>query len=892
MIGSPASTDVASSLAILARTAGSLAGGAPIEQTLAELVRAAAQGMGADVAVLWLPEPGGALVARSVWSSSAGLAAELEGLRVEADEHPAAVVRSRLDESAEGLTVPFAAVGGNGVLEVARRGPAFEREETQLATLAAELAALAGRLENGGAAGQGGNGTLDVAGDALAAVAPDDGAPARIARLAAVASGGDAALVWRLCDDTLELADSYGPIVADEELARAAHAVVDEQSMVSVEERAPAHVVTLQLGQPVLGALQVRFAPGRAPDEQGLEQLASFAVRAAHALRSSERARDDGFELERSRALLSVVGEAISQLSLSHTLETAIERVAHLLDADRVAVYLTEGEEIAVAASRGIDGPHQAVANALLAAAVQSRQTGVIVELDAATDERLEQVRAQVEESGIRSVLALGLVVGDDPIGVLAVYPRERRPLSQNERSLLTALAGQLAVVVQNARLHERVIKLYDDLKQAHASEQEKSNRLKAQHEISRTFAQSLSLETTLDALASSIVELLGVDAAVIRMPDERGIELVARSVHVNDERVDPAARALLSRPQQLPRRDLLALLRRSEPLILDAEQAESFGGALALLAPFLRKGSSAALIPIATPAELLATLTIISLHPERPVAGEIAETALAIAGQAALAIDNARLYGQQKAFADTMQRSLLPRAAPELPELELGDVYESAARVEVGGDVYDYLTLGDGRLAVVLGDVTGHGVDATADMAMAKYVFRSLAREHPDPGMFLAAANEVVSSEIAPGRFITMVEVVFDVEGGEVACASAGHPPPRLVLPDGSVQPVSARGLALGIDAPQTYDTVTEPFPPGAIVVVYTDGVIEARRGSEQFGVERLDALLAERRDLPPQEIAQAALAACRDWTEGELTDDFAVVVVKRSPQPEDAPA
>ena len=148
MIGSRASTDVASALAALARTAGSLAAGAPIEQALAELVRAAAQGTGADVAVLWLPEPGGALVARSVWSSSAGLAAELEGLRVEADEHPAAVVRSRLDEGAEGLTVPFDAVGGDGVLELARRGSAFEHEETQLATLAAELAALAGRLES------------------------------------------------------------------------------------------------------------------------------------------------------------------------------------------------------------------------------------------------------------------------------------------------------------------------------------------------------------------------------------------------------------------------------------------------------------------------------------------------------------------------------------------------------------------------------------------------------------------------------------------------------------------------------------------------------------------------------------------------------------------------
>ena len=614
-----------------------------------------------------------------------------------------------------------------------------------------------------------------------------------------------------------------------------------------------------------------------------IDQLASFAVRAAHALRSFELARDAGLELERSRALLSVVGEAISQLSLAHTLETAIERVAHLLDVDRVAVYLREGDEIAVAASRGIEGPHGAVAQALLAAAMQSRQAGIIAEIDGA-DERLEQVRAHVSESGIGSVLALGLVVRDEPIGVLAVYPRRRRLLSENERALLTALAGQLAVVVENARLHEDVTTLNANLNELLVSERGKSKRLHAQNEISRTFAQSLSLQTTLDALATAVIDLLSVDAVVIRMPDERGIELIARSVKINDERVDPAARTLLSRAQPLPLRELSALLRRGEPLLLDADLAASLGGALALLAPFLRKGSSAALIPVATPGELLATMTIISLDPVRPVAGEITETALAIAGQAALAIDNARLYAQQKAFADTMQRSLLPRAAPELHGLELGDVYESAARLEVGGDVYDYLTLEDGRLAVVLGDVTGHGVDATADMAMAKYVFRSLAREHPDPGTFLAAANEVVSSEIAPGRFITMVMLVVDADAGEVACASAGHPPPRLVLPDGTVDSIPARGLALGIDAPQQYETVTQPFPPGASVVVYTDGVVEARSGGEQFGLERLDALLAERSGLPPQAIAQAALGACRDWTEGELTDDFAVVVVKRA--------
>src|SRR5579862_3018368 len=120
------------------------------------------------------------------------------------------------------------------------------------------------------------------------------------------------------------------------------------------------------------------------------------------------------------------------------------------------------------------------------------------------------------------------------------------------------------------------------------------------------------------------------------------------------------------------------------------------------------------------------------------------------------------------------MQRSLLPRSRPEIEGLEVGEVYEPSARVDVGGDVYDFLELDDGRLAVVLGDVTGHGVDATADMAMAKFVFRSLAREHPEPSDFLAAANEVIVDEIAPGKFITMTYVVVDGVAGTVAAASA----------------------------------------------------------------------------------------------------------------------
>ena len=274
--------------------------------------------------------------------------------------------------------------------------------------------------------------------------------------------------------------------------------------------------------------------------------------------------------------------------------------------------------------------------------------------------------------------------------------------------------------------------------------------------------------------------------------------------------------------------------------------------------------------------------MTLLSLDPARPIDEETTAIAETIAGQAALAVDNARLYEQQKDFADTMQRSLLPSEPPELDGLELGDVYASSARLDVGGDVYDYVVLEDGRLAVALGDVTGHGIDATADMAMTKFVFRSAVREHPEPGDLLAFANEVVVEEVQAGKFVTMVYVIVDPKTGEAACGVAGHPPPRLVGPDGTVRPLRADGLPLGIDGGQEYGEVRETLEPGASLVLYTDGVIEARRERELYGEERLDALLARNARLAPEALAQVVLADCRAYA-GELGDDCAVVVIRK---------
>jgi serine phosphatase RsbU (regulator of sigma subunit) len=350
----------------------------------------------------------------------------------------------------------------------------------------------------------------------------------------------------------------------------------------------------------------------------------------------------------------------------------------------------------------------------------------------------------------------------------------------------------------------------------------------------------------------------------------------------VAEPRLDGPARSILYIPQPFGAQPVQRLFRLGEPFPVTPSTVTSMGPPATGLLPFLERGWTGAAVPIATPAEVLASLTILSVRPGSPVSQETIDQATVIAGQAALAIDNARLYQQQKEFADTMQRSLLPRSIPKLQGLELGDAYQSSARVEVGGDVYDFMELADGRLAVALGDVTGHGIEAAADMAMAKFVFRSLAREHPEPPDFLQYANDVVVGEIAPGKFITMIYLVIDGRNGAVAAAGAGHPSPRIIAADGTVTPVEARGLVLGIEPGQQYDEVRATLEAGGAVVLYTDGVLEARRGKQLYGFERLDRILSERRHLPAGQLAQAVLDDCRAFAQGELADDCAIVVVK----------
>jgi sigma-B regulation protein RsbU (phosphoserine phosphatase) len=164
----------------------------------------------------------------------------------------------------------------------------------------------------------------------------------------------------------------------------------------------------------------------------------------------------------------------------------------------------------------------------------------------------------------------------------------------------------------------------------------------------------------------------------------------------------------------------------------------------------------------------------------------------------------------------------------------------------------------------------------------MAKYVFRVLAREGNGPAAFLRRANDVACDEIEPGKFVTLLAVLVDPSRREVAAASAGHPPARVVDAHGNVSSLGPTGLPLGIEPGQWYPEQRARLEPGSVVVLYTDGVVEARRGSELYGEERLDRLVAERRGLSAQALAAAILADCRAFAGGELADDCAIVCLK----------
>ncbi len=245
------------------------------------------------------------------------------------------------------------------------------------------------------------------------------------------------------------------------------------------------------------------------------------------------------------------------------------------------------------------------------------------------------------------------------------------------------------------------------------------------------------------------------------------------------------------------------------------------------------------------------------------------------------------RLYQQARKTAESYQRALLPDQVPTLPRVSLVAHYVAAAgRRAVCGDFYDFVTLRDGRMAVVLGDVCGIGPPAANDAALSRYTLRSLAAGDADAGSLLASMNHLVHAQSSNERFVRLLLGVLDPERAVLEYANAGHVPPVLYrCSKGEVEWLAEGGLPLGIEEGTDYKVARIELLPGDMLVFYTDGLTEAPRHGRPFGQGKFTDLVAEYGVGTPGELVQALRRSVDAWVSDDLRDDVAMVVCQVVP-------
>jgi serine phosphatase RsbU (regulator of sigma subunit) len=231
------------------------------------------------------------------------------------------------------------------------------------------------------------------------------------------------------------------------------------------------------------------------------------------------------------------------------------------------------------------------------------------------------------------------------------------------------------------------------------------------------------------------------------------------------------------------------------------------------------------------------------------------------------------------------IQQALLPKDLPRPDSWELTAYYQPAR--EVGGDFYDFLEFEDGRLGLVVGDATGHGVPAALVMANTQSVLRAVAqRGGSAPSRALAEANEVLYTYIPPSMFVTCFYAILDPESGSLKYANAGHNLPCTRRHDGLVDEFRARGMPLGLMPGMGYEEREAVLEPGESVLFFSDGLIEAHDPKgEMFGTLRLRDLLAEHprsgKDLTAYLVEELERFTGEGW---EQEDDITLVTLRRS--------
>jgi serine phosphatase RsbU (regulator of sigma subunit) len=224
----------------------------------------------------------------------------------------------------------------------------------------------------------------------------------------------------------------------------------------------------------------------------------------------------------------------------------------------------------------------------------------------------------------------------------------------------------------------------------------------------------------------------------------------------------------------------------------------------------------------------------------------------------------------------------LAPQTLPVIPGFELGQVYEAGTGL-MAGDFYDVFTVSPNRVAAVIGDVTGHGIEASITAFQAKYLLRVFLQQYRDPAQAVEQLNAQMSASERFEEFISLCVVVFDTDAGTLRYASAGHPAAWL-WHGRDLRPLRHTGPLLMLEARSSYHSREVELEENDLVVLYTDGLAEARAGAELFGEERIAAAIRRDPGADTTVLCKDLLEQAKDFASSPITDDVAILAIRRS--------
>lgn len=393
------------------------------------------------------------------------------------------------------------------------------------------------------------------------------------------------------------------------------------------------------------------------------------------------------------------------------------------------------------------------------------------------------------------------------------------------------------------------------------------SERLRRIESVTDAALTHLDVPDLLVELLARVREILEVDTAAVLLLDEATGELVASAASGIEEEVRQGVRVPLG--EGFAGR----IAADVAPVVIDDVDHSD------VLNPILRERGVATLVgvPLVVERRVIGVLHVGTVTPRRFEPGAV-ELVQLVGDRVALAIE-ARRSNVERAAATALQRSLIPDRLPDIPGLELAGRYLPAGAGGVGGDWYDVFLLPTGRVGVVMGDVLGRGLRAAVVMGRLRSALRAYALEATEPGEVLERLDRKLQ-HFEAGQMTTVLYATIDTDLATLSLSSAGHPLPMMSAPEsGAVVTIAADvDPPLGVDSGVRRRTTRLDVPPGAVLTLFTDGLVERRGEVITDGLERL------RSSLRAGSAEQRCATAIRTMLGGvDPEDDVALLVIRR---------